>query len=43
MGLENKADGGTNQDAGVLSGVGGFSGLYSLDHLGFEDLVLAAG
>ncbi len=31
------------RDAGVLSGVGGFSGLYSLEHLGFENLVLASG
>ncbi len=32
----------TRSDA-VLSGVGGFSGLYSMDHLGFENLVLASG
>jgi phosphoribosylformylglycinamidine cyclo-ligase len=31
------------RDAGVLSGVGGFSGLYSLEHLGYENLVLASG
>ena len=30
-------------DAGVLSGVGGFSGLYSMEHLGYGNLVLASG
>ena len=32
----------TRNDA-VLSGVGGFSGLYSMAHLGFDELVLASG
>ncbi len=32
----------TKSDA-VVSGVGGFSGLYSMEHLGFGNLVLASG